>query len=349
MPILSLILPVYKVEPFLGACLDSILSALDRVEAKESVEVICVDDGSPDRCGEILESYRERFAAAAKGVRVDYVVVHQPNGGVSSARNEGLRRARGEWIWFVDSDDSISSFALAFLTRVLREHPVDILRFGNQYVPAQDAPFPSAEQPLAFYDLTRDADVRRAFQHHLTGLLLWHACYRRETIGDVRFREDLQLGEDALFATQVVVRSSSLATTDTMLYNYVQHQGSCVATMNLKKIRCALETIPIRMDVIRAWPLGAAALPFQFKSARNGMCGVFVAMRKLGFDACRSLLPRYFEAGDQTFAGHPFYQVIFRSQSLLAVFVFLYLPWKVRVSLLRLGLGTLLAKIRSKL
>ena len=92
MPELSIIVPVYKVEPYLPKCIDSILA-----QTFSDFELILIDDGSPDRCGEICDEY------AARDDRV--VVIHRENRGVSAARNAGLDAARGEYIGFVDSDD----------------------------------------------------------------------------------------------------------------------------------------------------------------------------------------------------------------------------------------------------
>lgn len=94
-PQISVIVPVYKVEPYLQKCIDSILAQTFR-----DIEVILVDDGSPDNCPAICD------AAAEKDERVR--VIHQKNGGLSAARNAGLDIARGEWIGFVDSDDYIA-------------------------------------------------------------------------------------------------------------------------------------------------------------------------------------------------------------------------------------------------
>ena len=91
---LSIIIPVYKVEPYMRECLDSIAaSELDCWEA------ILIDDGSPDRCPHICDEY------AAKDKR--FRVIHQENAGVAAARNVGIDIAKGEWIWFVDSDDVV--------------------------------------------------------------------------------------------------------------------------------------------------------------------------------------------------------------------------------------------------
>lgn len=93
-PIISIIVPVYKVENYLQKCIDSILAQTFR-----DFELILVDDGSPDRCPELCD------AAAEKDSRIR--VIHQKNGGLSAARNAGLDAARGGWIAFVDSDDAI--------------------------------------------------------------------------------------------------------------------------------------------------------------------------------------------------------------------------------------------------
>ena len=96
MPLLSIIVPIYNVEKYLRRCIDSILE-----QTFCNYELILVDDGSPDHCGEIIDEY------AKKDSRV--VPVHQNNGGVGSARNSGLNIAKGEYLTFVDPDDYISA------------------------------------------------------------------------------------------------------------------------------------------------------------------------------------------------------------------------------------------------
>ena len=93
--LLSIIVPVYKVESYLARCVDSILA-----QTVSDFELILVDDGSPDRCGAICDEY------AARDPRVR--VIHKENGGLSSARNAGIDIARGQWLGFVDSDDWIT-------------------------------------------------------------------------------------------------------------------------------------------------------------------------------------------------------------------------------------------------
>ena len=89
---ISVIIPVYKVEPYLRQCLDSVVG-----QTYNNLEIIIIDDGSPDNCGVICDEY------AAKDDRI--IVIHKENGGLSAARNDGLELATGEWVAFVDSDD----------------------------------------------------------------------------------------------------------------------------------------------------------------------------------------------------------------------------------------------------
>ena len=100
-PIVSILIPVYNVENYLEKCLDSVIS-----QTMNNIEIICVNDGSTDHSGEILEKYQK------KDKRI--IVVNKENGGLPSARNAGLEIARGKYIGFVDSDDYINSDTVSY-------------------------------------------------------------------------------------------------------------------------------------------------------------------------------------------------------------------------------------------
>lgn len=113
MPEVSIIVPVYKVEPYLNKCVDSILA-----QTFTDFECILVDDGSPDSCGKICDEYVQ------KDSRVK--VIHQENQGLSAARNSGLDMASGAWIVFVDSDDWIEPDAVEVLYRAALQNDADM-------------------------------------------------------------------------------------------------------------------------------------------------------------------------------------------------------------------------------
>ena len=115
----SVLIPVYNVEPYVRECLDSILD-----QGYEKLELLVVDDGSTDRSGAICDEY------AARDARVK--VFHKPNGGLMSARRYAIERARGDYILFVDSDDSLLPRAFETLDRAVRESGADCVIYGAQ-------------------------------------------------------------------------------------------------------------------------------------------------------------------------------------------------------------------------
>ncbi len=121
-PAVSVIVPVYNVEPYLARCLDSILA-----QTFTDFELLLIDDGSPDRCGEICDEY------PGKDNRVR--VFHQPNAGVSCARNKGLDVAKGHYVVFVDSDDYVLPSYLHALYEDASAHPgVGLVVHGHHSV-----------------------------------------------------------------------------------------------------------------------------------------------------------------------------------------------------------------------
>ena len=115
--LISVVIPVYKVEKFLNECVQSVLS-----QTYENLQVILVDDGSPDRCGEMCDKW------ADKDHRIQ--VIHKKNGGLSDARNAGLAVAAGAYIAFVDSDDWIAPQMYEVMLKTIKEQNADIVACG---------------------------------------------------------------------------------------------------------------------------------------------------------------------------------------------------------------------------
>ena len=115
--LVSVIVPIYKVEEYLRECVDSIIN-----QTYKNLEIILVDDGSPDKCGEICDEY------ARNDSRI--TVYHKENGGLSDARNYGIDRCNGEYITFVDSDDVLKSNFVETLMGLIEEYDADVAVSG---------------------------------------------------------------------------------------------------------------------------------------------------------------------------------------------------------------------------
>ena len=120
-PLISIVVPVYKVEMFLTRCIESVLH-----QTYTNWELILVDDGSPDRCGDMCDAY------ARKDTRI--FVVHQKNKGVSGARNHGMKNCHGKYLYFLDSDDYIAPETFTVLLSYALQEKAEIIMHGHYYV-----------------------------------------------------------------------------------------------------------------------------------------------------------------------------------------------------------------------
>jgi glycosyltransferase involved in cell wall biosynthesis len=210
-PKVSVIIPVYQVENFLRRCVDSVLG-----QTLRDIEIILVDDGSPDQCPEICDAYAE----AHDNVRV----IHKKNGGLSSARNAGMRAASGKYVLFVDSDDWIDPETASELFATAEKYQVDFVRFRPVY-----AGWPShqdgtlcdfgtekgmREGLYTRQDILKEIYPRLFATPQLTlGVIVaaWRSLYNRaflETNG-LYFDEDVRYSEDTIFSARVVSATSS--------------------------------------------------------------------------------------------------------------------------------------------
>ena len=189
-PLISVIVPVYKVEEYLDKCVNSIIG-----QSYNNLEIILVDDGSPDRCGAICDSYMRKDSRVR--------VVHKKNGGLSSARNAGLEVATGEYIGFVDSDDYIDS---QMYEQLLRGFDGDsnagitscmIKRVLNGDV---DAYNPSWE--ISQRRIIPANEIARRLLTTKSNYTVWSKLFIRSLIGDVRFQEG-KINEDVLFMSDL--------------------------------------------------------------------------------------------------------------------------------------------------
>ncbi|MEG2021738.1 MAG: glycosyltransferase [Oscillospiraceae bacterium] len=222
MPQISVIIPVYKVEDYLERCVKSVLN-----QTFDDIEVILVDDGSPDRCGEICDAFAE------KDNRVR--TIHKKNGGLSSARNAGLDIAKGEYFAFIDSDDWVDIDMLELMLRVAQEKNADIV----------ECSFRNVFSDRITEETTCTAQIIEASPlEALEGMLDWKtfkalACnklYRRYLFENLRFTNGV-LHEDEFITYKLFWKCKRLAYLDVSKYNY-DHTRENAITSSFKDKNC---------------------------------------------------------------------------------------------------------------
>lgn len=209
MPLISVIVPVYKVEPYLDRCIRSIVE-----QTYENLEILLVDDGSPDRCGAICDGWAEKDSRIR--------VIHKENGGAGLARNVALDQARGALIGFVDSDDYIAPDMYRQLYTLLC-HGADIAECCFVETTDDNAALDSAEG--SYREYTPEQAMELHIRDRLFRQLIWNKLYRRETIGSARFPVGTKI-DDEFFTYLPLSRAKKLACTSSCLYAYRQQLGS---------------------------------------------------------------------------------------------------------------------------
>ena len=218
MPEVSLIVPVYKVEPYLRQCVDSILA-----QTFTDFELILVDDGSPDDCGAICDEY------ARKDSRVR--VIHRQNGGVSAARNAGLQIACGKYVCFCDSDDHVERELLADAVRAMEGY--DLVVFNRDIVDADGRRLGPASDFRVRSERWRDMEFRsrfiawEVFRWRIGGSV-FNKLFRKAVIDrhELRFPENVVITEDVCFVLCYLLHSDAVRAIPGVYYHHVKHQGS---------------------------------------------------------------------------------------------------------------------------
>lgn len=210
---LSIIVPVYNAEPYLERCLQSIYG-----QEYHDYEVILVDDGSTDASPVMCDNM--------SGQDSRFVTIHKSNGGVSSARNEGLEIAKGEYIMFLDSDDALLPCALEDIMETVSGEDIVICGYAEyrdgrhfkEVRPNRTYSFRGREFPLFMQEnIRKNCEMLDA---------PWAKLFRRSAIGDVRFCDYLNYAEDKLFVFTVLSGCSSVLAMSNAVYAYHVRPGS---------------------------------------------------------------------------------------------------------------------------
>lgn len=199
---ISVIVPIYKVEKYLERCVESL-----RNQTLSDLEIILVDDGSPDRCGEMCDAFAEKDSRIR--------VIHKENGGVSSARNAGLDAATGEYITFVDSDDYIDACMYERMMEKAEQYVCDVVMCDCYKENGTHSQLYTHNIRSGYYS---EQQLREEYYPHLlmmenveypATISNWLLLFKRKLIEKIRYVEGVRYSEDLLFGAQLMYRARS--------------------------------------------------------------------------------------------------------------------------------------------
>lgn len=222
MELISIIVPVYKVEEYLDECVESIVQ-----QNYKNLEIILVDDGSPDKCPEKCD----RWSKKDSRIRV----LHKENGGLSDARNAGMSIATGQYIAFIDSDDWVERSYIACLYRAIQETGADISACDVREVFCKNDTPAVVDESIRITKSTPVEALGELLKGRTYRAVAWNKLYRAELIRGEHF-EVGRLHEDEFFSYRIFDQATSLAYIDIPLYNYRQREGSIMSTLSVRHL-----------------------------------------------------------------------------------------------------------------
>jgi glycosyltransferase involved in cell wall biosynthesis len=220
LPLISVIVPVFKVEAYLDRCLESLTG-----QTYENLEILLVEDGSPDNSGAICDAWAEKDSRIR--------VIHQKNSGGGPARNAALDVARGELLAFVDSDDYIAPFMFRHLYDLMAEG-ADIAECDYRITAGDDMLFAETDWVSAAY--TPEEAMTCHIRDTVFRQLIWNKLYRRELAEGVRFPSGTSI-DDEYFTYRLLGNAKKLVRSNLVCYAYRQQEGSVMhRKFSLKRV-----------------------------------------------------------------------------------------------------------------
>lgn len=220
-PLISIIVPVYKVEQYLDACIQSIVN-----QTYKNLEIILVDDESPDQCPQICD----KWARQDSRIRV----IHKQNAGVSAARNTGLEAATGRYIGFVDSDDTVCETMYAELLNAIQSSGKKIAYCASY---RNEAQYAAAQQKKVRQTVLNVEDAVNGVFYHSISLSVWSKLFERQLFADIRFPEG-EVNEEVPITVPLLVKAGGLVDTGRTLYYYRPREESITHSYHLHGNRC---------------------------------------------------------------------------------------------------------------
>lgn len=232
--LISVIVPVYNAEKYIRECIESIIR-----QTYENLEIILVDDGTPDNSGGICDEY------SIKDKRIK--VIHKENGGVSSARNSGLENSTGEYIAFIDGDDYIEKSYFEKMIEKIKKENADCVGCGYNRIYDNKIEAVVSNQPYSL----KEKDYLENVLYVQSGLGFCHMkLWKKSCINSIRFNEKLKVAEDALFNIQASKNVKNFYMINEALYNYRFNETSLVRNYDKNYMNKYLDAMIVTQDYI---------------------------------------------------------------------------------------------------
>lgn len=232
--LISIIIPVYKVEKYLEKCIQSVIN-----QTYENLQIILVDDGSPDNCGKICDEY------AKKDHRIE--VIHKSNGGLSDARNKGLEIAKGEYIGFVDSDDYIESDMYEVLYNLLKQYNSDVSICNFYTVSQGKIAIKNVDNGIKEYN--RIEILKEILLDNNIQSYAWNKLYKKELFDEIKYPIGKKY-EDIGTTFYLLEKCNKVVVTGKPEYYYINRKDSIVNSITESTITDYIELIMQRYDYI---------------------------------------------------------------------------------------------------
>ena len=229
--LVSIIVPIYKVEPFVEKCIQSVLA-----QTYEDLEIILVDDGSPDNCGRIIDRFKE--------ANPNIIVIHKKNGGVSAARNDGMAIASGEYVMFVDGDDYVEPDYVSYF--------VSLLERDNSDMAVSTKVFTKDGQPQCpeEYYVSDAARIVEGIYLNQIGVAVWNKIYRKKILTEIElsFNTDFWFAEGMLFNISYLQFIKNVAVGQRRVYHFAENNNSATRLFNINSYLCGLKSMEYQRD-----------------------------------------------------------------------------------------------------
>lgn len=232
--LVSIIVPIYKVEKYIEKCVLSLIN-----QSYKNIEIILVDDGSPDNSGNIIDE----LASTDSRVKV----IHKQNGGVSVARNSGLQLAKGDYIMFVDGDDWVDDSYVSYFVNLVEKNNcsvgMNIRCYTNSYMD-------STGQSDNHYYISAEKAMEWIYSGHIF-VGVWNKIYHTELLvkNNIRFNPEIWYGEGMLFNIECVQYVDCIAIGEKCVYHQTFNPNSAMRDFNLKSNQCGIKSLDIQKKI----------------------------------------------------------------------------------------------------